>query len=551
MARTAIGVDVGSRSAVALKGVWKGGTFHLSGAAVGDTAGARDVESRWSALAPSFKLGGARVGVSGKDVNIRYTRVPEVPDWQLRNLMRFEVQEIGDQSGSEVASDFNLLPRPPEVAGEDIVLLAMGRESLLQQHEDGLAALGGSLDAFTPASVALYTAFVRYGVVQDETVLVANIGHESTDVAIVRGADLLFARNLSGGSALFDDALQQRLSLDPVQAESVKIDHVDLTPGARPKSSETEKATRAVSGAAGQLMSLLQSAVMFCKSQVKLTGLKLDRVLIAGGGAALEGLPEYLSAGMGVPVERFDAFKVVDTSSLPPEEADLLAEHELEAVVALGLATMASDSDAYSLEILPAATAKRREFIGGTVWMIAAAVLLVGLLGLRAKSMSTRLADLTAQKESLGRSVRTAQRTDRATQELVDANAALSARLVELQSIAGTGEQFARTLSALDRNLPSELWIDKIETYVGADDELRVDRTSPRPILVVEGSARESSSSPTAAFQRLVRSLRTELGDTALVNQGFDGEDFTIDLTLFSPAADGDSGSEDGEGADS
>lgn len=538
MARTAIGVDVGSRTAVALKGVWKGGTFHLSGAAVGDTAGAQDVASRWRALAPPFKLGGARVGVSGKDVNIRYTRVPEVPDWQLRNLMRFEVQEIGDQSGSEVASDFNLLPRPPEVAGEDIVLLAMGRESLLQQHEDGLDELGGSLDAFTPSSVALYTAFARYGVVQDETVLVANIGHQSTDVAIVRGADLLFARNLSGGSALFDDALQQRLGLDPVQAESVKIDHVDLTPGARPTSSETEKATRAVSGAAGQLMSLLQSAVMFCKSQVKLTGLKLDRVLIAGGGAALEGLPEYLSAGMGVPVERFDAFKVVDTSGLSPEEAEVLAEHELEAVVALGLATMASDPDAYSLEVLPAATAKRREFLGGTVWMIAAAVLLVGLLGLRAKSMAAELGELETQQASLGRSVRTAKRTDQATQALVDENAGLSARVGELQSIAGAGEQVARTLVALDRNMPPELWIESIETFIGGEEELRVDRANPRPILIVQGRARESSSSPTVAFQGLVRALRADLGDSVLMNPAYKDERFTIDLTLFSPAAD-------------
>src|SRR6185295_17590575 len=124
----------------------------------------------WNAAKPGFKPTNARVGLTGRDVNIRYTRVPRVPDWQLRNLMRFEVEEIGDQSGSGVASDFNLLPALPEVEGEDVVLLAMAREGLLDAHAAGVRAVGGSVEAFTPNAIALYNAFLRYGVVQDETV---------------------------------------------------------------------------------------------------------------------------------------------------------------------------------------------------------------------------------------------------------------------------------------------------------------------------------------------------------------------------------------------
>jgi Tfp pilus assembly PilM family ATPase len=59
--------------------------------------------------------------------------------------------------------------------------------------------------------------------------------------------------------------------------------------------------------------------VLFCKSQVKISGLKLDRVLLCGGGAAIRGLPRYLSSGMNVPVEMFDAFRVVNTDALAPE----------------------------------------------------------------------------------------------------------------------------------------------------------------------------------------------------------------------------------------
>src|SRR5436190_23530695 len=137
MARTVTGVDMGLRTAKFLRGSYKGNTFHVTDFEVVPLQ-SREITDGWNAAKPGFKLGNARVGLTGRDVNIRYTRVPRVPDWQLKNLMRFEVEEIGDQSGAGVASDFNLLPQLPEIEGEDVVLLAMARETLLEQHLEGL-----------------------------------------------------------------------------------------------------------------------------------------------------------------------------------------------------------------------------------------------------------------------------------------------------------------------------------------------------------------------------------------------------------------------------
>ncbi|MEM8713265.1 MAG: pilus assembly protein PilM [Planctomycetota bacterium] len=535
MAKTATGIDIGARSAIALRGAWKGGTFHVANVSVGENA-IGDLGSGWSSLAPDFKLGRSRVGISGREVNVRYTRVPAVPDWQLRNLMKFEVQEIGDQSGADVASDFNLLPRPPEIDGEDVVLLAMSRETLLEEHQSGLAASGGALEAFSPSSIALYNAFVRYGVVQDDTVLIANSGHETTDVVLVRGADLLFARNLTGGSKLFDDALASRLGMDEATAESVKIEHVDLTPGARPRSAEGEKATRTVMGAAGQLTSLLQSAVMFCKTQVKLSGLKVDRVLICGGGAALQGLPEYLSAGMGVPVHLFDAFHVVDTSSLSAEAAEILESHELEAVVALGLATMASDNESYSLEIVPNGIAKKREFFGGTIWLIAAGILGLGFLGFSVKHLAAKLDRVEGVSRGLATRVKRAKAIHENTEALVASNEELGERTLALQGIAGSGEQLARVLTLLDDHLPRDFWVTRVESSFEADAELGVDRQKERPILVVRGQLREGVESPTSQFQTMIAALQEALPEATL-NPGLDRQAFSIDMTLFAPQA--------------
>ncbi|MGD2018286.1 MAG: pilus assembly protein PilM [Planctomycetota bacterium] len=540
MAKTSTGADIGARSAVAIRGAWKGGTFHVSDFAAGEND-LGSIDAGWASLQAGFKLGATRVAASGREVNVRYTRVPEVPDWQLRNLMRFEVQEIGDQSGAEVASDFNLLPRPPEIDGEDVVLLAMARESLLEEHTAGLELAGGALEAFSPASIGLYNAFVRYGVVDDDTVLLANIGHETTDVVLVRGADLVFARNLTGGSGLFDDALVQRLQVSTARAEAMKIEHVDLAPGARHATQEGEKATRAVMAAAGQLTSLLQSAVMFCKSQVKLSGLKVDRVLLCGGGAALRGLPRYLSAGMGVPVELFDPFRVVDTSGLDPAAADQLDAHQLESVVALGMATMASDPEAYSLEIVPDAVAKKRAFLGGTVWLIAAAVLAVAFLGYRVKYLTDKLDQLQGESRGLSSVLARARDIHSETEELVAENARLVDETLALQGLAGSGEQLARTVAFLDDNLPADFWVTRLESSFATDAELGVERGNERPILVVRGMARDGVQSPTSQFQGLVSRLE-EAMPYATLNARIDRNEFTIDMTSFAPPAEGEEG---------
>ena len=367
MARTTTGIDVGLSTAIFIRGQYKGGTFHVSDFAAEPVEG-EGMSTAWSSLDSSLKPSSARIGLTGRGLNLRYVRVPRVPDWQLRKLMRFEVEDIGDQSGAGVASDFNLLPELPEIDGEDVVVLAMAKEQLLESHMEGLGALGGSLNAFSPNALALYNAWLRYGVIEGDTVMVANIGHDNIDVIICRGPDLIFARNLSGGSGLFDEAIAQRFGVTVKKAEEVKIQYATLEPGARYENSNQEKASRAIAGAAGQLQSLLQSTVLFCKSQLKIQGLKIDRVSLCGGGAALNGLPSWLQSTMGVPVELFDAFRVVDTSKLDPETVDLLEEYKLESVTALGLATMASDTEAFSVEILPESLRKRREFWGGAAF---------------------------------------------------------------------------------------------------------------------------------------------------------------------------------------
>jgi type IV pilus assembly protein PilM len=529
------GVDIGTASAKWLAGELKGTTFTVHSFVLGENEDGA-LAGGWSALAGE-KIGPTRIGVNGRDLNLRYTRVPRLPDWQLRRLMRFETEEIGGQSDSEVASDFNVLPEMPEIEGEDVVLLALARESLLAEHQEGLKSAGGKVEAFTPNALGLYNAFLRYGTIQEETVLLADIGHENLNVVLVRGADLVFARNLSGGSRLFDKALAERFGIDETRARAYKLSEGTLDTGRTFKDPNQEKAARALAAPAGQILSLLQSAVVFAKSQVKISSLKLDRVLLCGGGARLAGLPAYLTRGMNVPVELFDPFRVVDLSKLDPESAERLEAHKLEAVTALGLATTAADPEAYGIEILPEKLRKTREFLGGTLFLIGAAALALAFLGLRAWRYQVDLERLEGERSRYAREFQKVERTNRETIRLMEENETLSESAEQLFALAGAGEQMARTLDALERDLPPDFWVDTLSMDWLSDPDLGVPRGSERPILRARGRSREGTDSPALLFQDFAAALKKRLPE-ARTKERMGESDFTLDVcVLGEPAA--------------
>jgi len=534
MARTASGIDVGSKTVKYLRGEVKGNTFVVSDFYVAENEGGA-AASGWEALAGVSKPGLTRIGVSGREVNLRYSRVPRLPDWQLRKLMRFETQEIGDQSDASVASDFNVLPEMPEIEGEDVVLLSLARESLLAEHMEGLSSIGGKLDAFTPSTIALYNAFLHYGVVMEDTVLVADIGHDNIDVILVRGTDLVFARNLTGGSKLFDDAISERFGITADRAHRFKMDEGNLDPNGPFTDSNQEKASRAMAAPAGQILSLLQSVVLFAKSQVKLSTLRLDRVFICGGGAALKGLPEYLAQGLSVPVELFDPFLVVDVSKLSPDTAELLEDHKLEAVTALGLATTASDSNAYGIEILPEKVRKRREFMGGQAFLIAAAILAMIYLGVRTVKEKNDLADLQAQANQLGLKLKKAERYHGQTRALLEENESLAGFVTELFKLSGAGEQMVRALDVFERELPGDFWIESMAMSERTNVDLGIPREDQRPILTIKGRAREGTETPILLFEDFVASVYARMPEVELNDRMGDGN-FHIDLTNLAEA---------------
>ena len=121
--------------------------------------------------ADGIPLKGVVCGLSGRDMNLRYSQLPPTPDWQLRNLMDLEIQDLSQQSGGDLSADYNLLPMADPEGGVDTVMLALSRDEALERLTDEVKAGGGSVSAFTPNCIALYNAYLKCGPVEEDVVV--------------------------------------------------------------------------------------------------------------------------------------------------------------------------------------------------------------------------------------------------------------------------------------------------------------------------------------------------------------------------------------------
>lgn len=462
-------------------------------------------------------LQGVTAGLAGRDMTLRYTQVPPSPDWQLRSLMELEIQDISGQSGGELSADYNLLPISDEESGMDTVLMSLARNDALDRVSSVVTAARGTVAAHVPNCVALYNAYLRTAPIEDEeqVVCLANIGRDTTDIALLKGQDLLFARNLSSGTKVLDDAIASAFGVSARKAESLKRDLLDLDPASRGRyaSGQAEKVTTAAGGAGSALVSAIQSSVAFCQSQTKIQGLRLDKVLIAGGGARLRGLRGMLREALRCPVEILDPFDNIDLSALSAEEAAQLQDMRSEAVVALGLAIGAMDSQVYSLEILPESVKRRQRFVQRTVFNIGACLVGAALLASSAMQGKQALETAASAQERVVSQSRRVKRTDADAEEIVVQNA------VD-RSIAGLLSERATPLSSVVRTLralhdadvmPPELWITSIEvTRSGRSARSSRNRGRNKPQVKLSGSIRPIMGRDVGdVYQKFLRDFRS------------------------------------------
>ncbi len=244
-----------------------------------------------------FKTRKVIVGVGNARVLVRELSVPAAPLNRIRESLPFQVQDILPVPVNEALLDFypvahGLEEGAPVIQG---LLVAAVKESVLATVEAVEAARLEPVDVDL-IPFALSRALL-VGPTAAGSVALVHIGAATTMVTIAVDGIPHFVRIIQNGSDDINRALVSRLGMDDMQAEQIKRRFGLATQGAGP---ELRPAFEVIYETTGDLVVAIRNTLSFYLSSRP--GAVVERVLLSGGGAELNGFPTALADATRLPV---------------------------------------------------------------------------------------------------------------------------------------------------------------------------------------------------------------------------------------------------------
>lgn len=248
--------------------------------------------------------------------NLRLPRMPAdelraAVEWEASDRLRFtpDAMRIEFLDAGEV--------RQGDEVREEIILLAVPHAAV-ERHLDILLNSGltpVAIDA-TPASLARSLRGCGSDL-ESPAQVVVDLGHTRTKVLIARNGRVLFFKPIEIGGAKLDQAVAQKLNLEPHDAADLRKRVCSTKPV---QSSETpataDPAERAVFESVRTLAGEIAKELALCLRYYSVTfrGRRPESIKLSGGGANDPTLAHILADGAGIPVEPNKPFEGIDTS---------------------------------------------------------------------------------------------------------------------------------------------------------------------------------------------------------------------------------------------
>jgi len=548
--QSATGLDLGAHSlkAVVLRqrgshvALVRAGTIELGELAFLDDSPRKDlrVAELLRLLRRQARIPGgiAGSGLSGRDYFPKYLHTPPAAPQKLRKIIEYEVTEDAASGAREQTSDFWLLDLPTR-AEEFTILLALAPNAALVRRLDLLRQVGFKSDGLTLNALALFNAYAHAkgeDLYNDKTTLLVDIGSRHLDVVVQRNGKLLFLRNLTHGGQRFSESIQEEFHLPIAEAEARKLAEGAIIPKHFDVAAEVDMGTReshlsaTLLEPAQAICDTLQATLKYCQSQTRMPDLKIDEVVLAGRGARLRGLTEFLAHRLRLPVGILDPLQRIETSSLPPALREEVLADASGYTVAIGLALrQLAEPHLRPITLLPESIRRRRAFFARDAFVYAAG--LVFALALAAMVYSSSIASAKAQNDlQIEKSM--TQEGLVAVQEFeahFQQNGQFAAQAEALKLLFNTARRSDDAIALLKQRVPLQLRVDALQLASDSPMDLP-SRNAPgkepglATHLIIEGTVAEKFEgkeiSEAAAKNIVDQFLTSLLGEKRLYGAG-------------------------------
>ena len=334
-----------------------------------------EVRGAVAQLAKSLKTGKdkVRASVPGHAVITKFVKLPPIDSDDLEELVTMEAQQQIPFPLDEGAWDWAAL----EGGGiEKEVLLVAIRQEVLDDISESVSGAGLSLKEVDSAPTALYNAF-RYNYPDvNEPVLLVDIGAKSTELIYMEGKKLFVQGVNSPGTtgASLTSAIAKEFGVSFAEAEAHKVGTGVVSLGSTEGMDEATAALASfIRNSVNRLPGEISRRTNFYRSQQG--GNAPTKVYLAGGGANLGHLVDFLQEKLSLPVEAFNPLRRVNVS----DESLAAKAHQLGELVGLGVE--GAGKAELHIDLVPTSVGAERASARRKPWLLAASGIVLAGLG--------------------------------------------------------------------------------------------------------------------------------------------------------------------------
>ncbi len=274
------------------------------------------------------------LGISNQKVIVRPMDLPYMPEDELENAVKYQVQEFIPIPIDDAIVDYEVVDE--YMTGEEermqTILLAAAHREMISGFMDAVLGAGLMPAAVELKAFAMARSLIKkeYQFLEEEgaepagSVCLINVGAGICNIAVVKEGTPRFVRMLMRGGDFFTKLLVDHLNIAPAEAEEIKG-------GRSADANANALLQREIQAFVGEIRRSLEYYISQTQER------DLNKVVLSGSGSKMINLPLELNRGLRLPIEIGHPLQNVQLGKVPYAPEDL-AELEASIAVCVGLA---------------------------------------------------------------------------------------------------------------------------------------------------------------------------------------------------------------------
>lgn len=227
---------------------------------------------------------------------VQVVKLPQMKNEEVAEAIKWELEARIPLTRDEIYYDWQVLGESPK-GGIDVLLGVLPKKTV-DPYLDVLKKAGLKPMAFEIESIATARALMKNGV-SSEPVLILDLGAKKTSLLIFYGQAVYFTTSLPISNDFLVSNLSEQLKIEKEKAKEIKF-KVGIN-----FKNQTSQIYKIMEAPLFDMCEKIKSYIEYYNDHImpQQTGKKISQVVLCGGGAVMEGLPEFLSSRLSMNVK--------------------------------------------------------------------------------------------------------------------------------------------------------------------------------------------------------------------------------------------------------